>query len=56
MDESTFISTDQTERELIWAALSEYRAMSVDSKTIEKVSKMIERVANTFVWVRDSDY
>lgn len=52
MDENTFVAADQTEREIIWDALNEYRKEHPEYTVA--VSEMIERVSQTFSWVRNS--
>lgn len=51
MDENTFVATDQTEREIIWDALNEYRKDHPEH--MDTLSEMIERVSQTFSWVRN---
>lgn len=51
-NESTFTVTDQREREIIWDALSEYKALSGSSEDAAMIDELIERVSRTFSWMR----
>lgn len=51
-NESTFTVTDQREREIIWDALTEYKALSGSSEDAAVIDEMIERVSRTFSWMR----
>jgi len=50
-NESTFTVTDQREREIIWAALDEYKALCGSSEDVKAIDELIDRVSRTFSWM-----